>query len=383
MKQRVTAYAIPHSQKTKFSYEPTILSNSSLLKRLSIEVPFVLTRIKSSWPAFKQDPVGVARQVAAELLQTRTADHRVLATALATFLVGGAILFVLMTDGTKRASHLALNNADDFNVQMLAIATASAPTVADNGVGSGSLGRIGFDNGRGEGSNPEPKRAHGGGSGGNQQKLVVSDGAIPPPSQIPAPIPTAPIKKNPALPAAGIDIDPALWRQITAPVYGDPRSSATSPSNGSGEGGGIGTNSGQGIGDGNGDGFGPGTDGNIGGDKRAPGSGKRSGGSGNDPNGSELILRASMVAQRVRLLSKPEPQYTEEARRNQIRGTVVLRAVFSKTGEVINIRAISPLPFGLTERAIAAARQIRFLPATKDDLAVSVHMQLEYNFNLY
>ncbi|MGI8917092.1 MAG: energy transducer TonB, partial [Pyrinomonadaceae bacterium] len=377
------ASAIPHLPKTKFSYQPTILSNATLLRRLSIEIPFLLTRVKRSWPAFNQDPLGFAKQVAAELLQGPTADHRPLATALATFIVGGALLFVLMTDGTKRARHQALNNADDSNVQMLAIAPPTAPTAADKGVGTGSLGRVGFDSGRGEGSNPEPKRAHGGGSGGNKQKLAVSDGSLPPPSQIPAPIPTAPIKKNPALPAAGIDIDPALWRQITAPVYGDPRSSATTPSNGIGEGGGIGTNSGQGIGDGDGDGFGPGTDGNIGGDKRARGGGKRGGGSGNDPNGLETILRASMVALRVRLLSKPEPQYSEEARRNQISGTVVLRAVFSKTGEVINIRAISPLPYGLTERAIAAARQIRFLPATKDDHPVSVHMQLEYNFNLY
>ena len=90
-----------------------------------------------------------------------------------------------------------------------------------------------------------------------------------------------------------------------------------------------------------------------------------------------------MVTQRARVLSKPEPQYTEEARRNQTTGTVVLRAVFAKTGEVINIRAVSPLPFGLTERAIAAERRIRFVPASKDDHPVSVQMQLEYNFNLY
>jgi hypothetical protein len=37
----------------------------------------------------------------------------------------------------------------------------------------------------------------------------------------------------------------------------------------------------------------------------------------------------------------------------------------------------------LTERAIAAARQIQFLPAVKDGQLVSVAMQLEYNFNLY
>jgi hypothetical protein len=37
----------------------------------------------------------------------------------------------------------------------------------------------------------------------------------------------------------------------------------------------------------------------------------------------------------------------------------------------------------LTERAIAAARQIKFNPATKNGRAVSVYMNLEYNFNLY
>jgi len=242
---------------------------------------------------------------------------------------------------------------------------------------------VGFDRGPGEGSVPEPKQSHGGGSGGDRQKLLASKGTVPQPSEIPAPIPTADVRRNPSLPAAGIDIDPSLWTSVPAPVYGDPRSNVTTPANGPGKGGGIGTNSGQGIGDGDGDGFGPGRDGNIGGDKRSPGSGRRGGGPGNNPDGTEPIFSASMVAQRARVLAKPEPQYTEEARRNQITGTVVLRVVFSKTGEVTNIRAVSSLPFGLTERAITAARQIRFQPATKDNLPVSVHMQLEYNFNLY
>lgn len=297
--------------------------------------------------------------------------------------MSSVLLLLFITDNSDRVTRVAVLNADPTFAEILNLPPANASPTSDEGVGAGSLGRVGFDNGRGEGSNPEPKRAQGGGSGGNKQKLAASDGAIPQPSQIPAPIPTALIKKNPVLPAAGIDIDQALWRQITAPVYGDPRSSATTPSNGSGEGGGIGTNMGQGIGNGDGNGLGPGSDGNIGGDKRALGSGKRGGGTGNDPNGSETIFRVSMVAQRARVLSKPEPQYTEEARRNQISGTVVLRAEFSKTGEVINIKTINPLPFGLTERAIAAARQIRFVPATKDNQPVSVHMQLEYNFNLF
>ena len=50
---------------------------------------------------------------------------------------------------------------------------------------------------------------------------------------------------------------------------------------------------------------------------------------------------------------------------------------------VTNIRTVSGLPYGLTEKAIAAAHQIKFVPATKDGHQVSMWMQLEYNFNLY
>jgi outer membrane biosynthesis protein TonB len=37
----------------------------------------------------------------------------------------------------------------------------------------------------------------------------------------------------------------------------------------------------------------------------------------------------------------------------------------------------------LTEKAIAAARQIRFQPAQKDGRAVSQWITIEYNFNIY
>jgi TonB family protein len=89
------------------------------------------------------------------------------------------------------------------------------------------------------------------------------------------------------------------------------------------------------------------------------------------------------VTQKARILSKPEPTYTEEARRNQISGTIVLRMVLSASGQVTNISAVNGLPYGLTERAVAAASQIRFTPAMKDGRAVSQNIQIEYNFNLY
>jgi TonB family protein len=81
-----------------------------------------------------------------------------------------------------------------------------------------------------------------------------------------------------------------------------------------------------------------------------------------------------------RLLTKPEPTYTEDARKNRIAGTVVLKVVFAKTGQVENIRVVSGLPYGLTEQAINAARKITFTPAMKDGNPVPMWMQLEYNF---
>jgi TonB family protein len=97
----------------------------------------------------------------------------------------------------------------------------------------------------------------------------------------------------------------------------------------------------------------------------------------------EEFFRAEELTTRARVIDKPEPTYTSEARSHGITGTVVLRAVFSYDGTVRNIMVIRGLKNGLNERAIQAARQIKFIPATKDGKPVSMWMQLEYNFNLF
>jgi TonB family protein len=95
------------------------------------------------------------------------------------------------------------------------------------------------------------------------------------------------------------------------------------------------------------------------------------------------IFSGRVVTSKARIITKPEPAYTERARQEGITGTVVIKCVFSSSGTVTNIVAVSKLPDGLTEKAIAAAQQIRFIPAVKDGRFVSMYMQLEYNFNLY
>lgn len=95
------------------------------------------------------------------------------------------------------------------------------------------------------------------------------------------------------------------------------------------------------------------------------------------------VFTGTEVTAKARVLSKPEPAYTETARKAQVVGTVVLRGIFASDGQVKHILVLTPLPRGLTEQAIRAAKKIKFQPAMKDGHFVSMYIQLEYNFNLY
>lgn len=101
-----------------------------------------------------------------------------------------------------------------------------------------------------------------------------------------------------------------------------------------------------------------------------------------DPN-EKIYASSKEVDKKVYLGFKLEPNYTEEARRGQVEGQVILKCVFAADGTITNIRTERGLPKGLTERAIAAARMIKFIPAMKDGKFVSQWMTIEYNFNLY
>jgi TonB family protein len=337
-----------------FEYQLTILDNKPLLPRLAVQIEFARSE-------FRRDPRGFATQIAKDLISNK-------AVVLAIIVI--AVVALLVIDNASRTGGLQ------------PVMVAEAPEVVLMDMRNGpSL--VGFNEGTGQGSAQTPRAAQGGGTGGNHDRNPPQKGELPPPSPLVAAIPLEPPITQPPLPAAGIVIDPALWKDLKAPVYGDPRVASVIPSKGPGEAEGIGTNRGVGIGEGDGPGVGPGSGGNTGcGHGRNGCCGDGTGG-GSAGSGFGVSYSASTVDQRARLLWKPEPQYTEEARRNQITGTVVLRAIFASSGEVVQLRAINSLPFGLTERAIAAARQIKFTPAMKDGRAVSVYMNLEYNFNLY
>ena len=95
------------------------------------------------------------------------------------------------------------------------------------------------------------------------------------------------------------------------------------------------------------------------------------------------VYKAKDVTRKAFIVAKPQPGYTEEARQHQIEGTVLLRGVLSSTGKVTDLHVASQLPYGLTQRALSAAYNLRFVPAMKDGKYVSQSVQIEYNFNLY
>lgn len=165
-----------------------------------------------------------------------------------------------------------------------------------------------------------------------------------------------------------MQVDPALIKPDPRDIpYGLPKS--TAPSSGPGSGGGMGA----------GIGVGPGRGGNTGGGDRNEGGG----GPGSGAVDYSRPFRHNEVTKKALITYKPEPPFTEWARRFGVTGVVRLRAILHSSGAMQNISVVKGLPHGLTEKAIAAARQIRFEPAQKDGRPVSQYVVLEYNFNIY
>ncbi|HEX7314280.1 MAG TPA: energy transducer TonB [Pyrinomonadaceae bacterium] len=106
-------------------------------------------------------------------------------------------------------------------------------------------------------------------------------------------------------------------------------------------------------------------------------------GGGDAPVDYNRPFKQNEVTKKAVPVFKPEPGFTEWARRFNVTGVVRLRAILDKSGQMKGISIVKHLPHGLTEKAIAAARSIRFEPAQKDGQPVSQYVVLEYNFNIY
>jgi protein TonB len=207
---------------------------------------------------------------------------------------------------------------------------------------------------------PKDNQQHGGGGGGTRSPLDASKGKLPKiaPRQFTPPRVDPP--PNPKLPMEPTIVADTQIPNINALNYGDPLSHLGVPSNGTGIGGGIGSGAGGGVGPGRGPGFGPGSGGGFG------GGAYRIGGGVSAPS----------------VLSKVEPEYSEEARKAKWQGTVVLQLVVDEHGLPKDPKVTRSLGLGLDQKAIEAVMKWRFKPGMKDGKAVPVFATIEVNFRL-
>ncbi len=200
------------------------------------------------------------------------------------------------------------------------------------------------------------QKAGGGGGGGQHMPQPVNRGEAPKfaPKQF---IPPAIAVPKPLLPVV-----PTITAQapvITAPDYGDPNAISKLLSGGPGANG-LGPGTGGGIGSGNGNGYGPGSGGGMGGG---------------------VYQIGGEVSEPIPIY-KPEPEYSEDARKAKYSGTVLLSVIIDEHGLTRDIKVIRPLGLGLDEKAIEAVQKWKFRPAMKGGKAVAVQANIEVNFRL-
>ena len=83
-----------------------------------------------------------------------------------------------------------------------------------------------------------------------------------------------------------------------------------------------------------------------------------------------------------RLISKPQPKYTEQALRNKIQGPMRMWLLVGSNGRVKEVEIIRGLPDGLNEEAMREAYNLKFQPATKDGRTVEYWLMFEINYYL-
>jgi TonB family protein len=217
----------------------------------------------------------------------------------------------------------------------------------------------------------EPGPGGGGGGGGNKMEMPPRQAELPGKDKITVPVEKPPEVVQPKpepkdVPPPPIEqlIIPAQTlaaAEITAPGIIDP--GPPSPSQGAGTGGGAGTGAGGGIGPGSGSGLGDGQGGGTGGGVYRPGNGV-----------------TPPVATYV-----PKPQYTADAMRARIQGTVWVECVVQTTGSCTNMQVVRSLDptFGLDQEALKAARLFRFRPGMRQGEPVAVLVTIELSFSLH
>jgi protein TonB len=215
----------------------------------------------------------------------------------------------------------------------------------------------------------QPGPGGGGGGGGNRMKEPPRQAELPGKDKI-----TVPVTKPPKMEMQEVKKEPDPVAQLNIPAKSLAAAQDSLPgaieappgpptlSQGSGSGGGAGTGTGSGVGPGTGSGLGPGSGGGTGGGVYRPG------------NGVTL----------PRVLHEERPQYTSDAMRAKVQGTVLLECVVRPDGSVGDVQVVRSLDptFGLDQQAVAAARKWRFAPGTRLGEPVPVLITIELTFTL-
>ncbi len=84
----------------------------------------------------------------------------------------------------------------------------------------------------------------------------------------------------------------------------------------------------------------------------------------------------------VSIVSKPNPTYTEEAKKLHVEGEVLVQVVFAASGEVRVVRVLRGLGHGLDESAVQAAQKVHFIPAQRNGQPVDSSATLHIVFQL-
>ena len=224
---------------------------------------------------------------------------------------------------------------------------------------------------------PDKDKAGGGGGSGNHEKDPPSQGDLADQTQHPVRPPNVntPRSDDPMLQSPSTQGNmkfPKVYNKWGLPNGLD------GLSNGPGAGGGIGNGNGSGQGNGSGTGAGNGTGSGYG-----NGNGNGNGNGTGDGTGGAPPAKVVAVTTPLVILAKPRAQYTDEARQNQVQGTVVLKVTLLANGTIGSVVPMSRLGYGLTEKAIAAAHEIKFEPKKLNGIPQSVTKTIEYNFNIY
>jgi len=83
------------------------------------------------------------------------------------------------------------------------------------------------------------------------------------------------------------------------------------------------------------------------------------------------------------LVSKVEPEFSEEARHAKFMGRVTVNLIVDAEGRPQNVHVIRGVGMGLDQKALEAVRQYRFKPALENGRPVPVQVNVEVQFSIF